>query len=576
MTVEMQPYVLATIEGDERPSASIDLEVNLYQISDPGKFDWSSVVGRRVVVLPGRSPALVAAAETLAKVARAARASSVGVAVLPTGLPAGWHAASSVTPAQAQKIREAVRAAEIKVNPAGLPDRGLLDAAREFVPEFPIDDAFPPMAAKAIRMSAAAAGAPAGYLASSLLVAALGATAGSAEVEVRPGWAEPGILWSLIVGDPSANKSPSQRAIELPLEALDRKRASAAATAAKLTGQPASPVVGRISDATIPAVYFCLAQQQRGVMLHTHEGGGFLNNVAASWKQSQDRGAANALYDGRPLYWHRRTVSKAPMFIPRCSASILALIQPEALAPVLTAEAISDGFVERFLMDWSAPDQKAPQPSAAGLELSYDVIGRIIERLAALGDANHVGEEPTTTKLSFTAAGAAYFIAWRDKLFASDAAATGRVSAAMGKSPGHAARIALALELIAWAVGDEANPPALISDRHVEVACSLRSNYYERHRKKVVSDAAMPPAEKLAAAAARWIVTERPANIDTLHFRVKAKIPGIRSREEMLLALGELQSRNWLVPGVRIPHFRDYRGEVPSSIHLHPRLYDVI
>lgn len=576
MFEQMQPIVLAAIEGPPSDGAAIDLELNLKQVSDAGAFDWASVTGRRVVILPGKTNTLVKLADVLAKVAVAARASSVGRAKLPSGLPVDWHAAMPVTPAQAAKVREAVRASECRVNPAGLPDRGLLDAAREPVPEFPVDEVFPPSVAAAVRMCAAAAGAPVGYVATSLMVAALGATSASVEVEVRPGWVEPGILWAQIVGDPSANKSPSQRCIELPLESLDRKRAADAAAVAALTGQPANPVVGRVSDCTIPAAYLTLAQQQRGIMLHSHEGGAFMAAVAGNWKQSTDRGAANALYDGRGLFWHRRTVSKAAMYIPRCAASILLLIQPEALAPALGAEAVSDGFIERFLFDWSAPDPHAPQPSPEGLELGESVIARIIERCAELGDLNHMPDGLTTTKMRFSAAAAAEFIAWRDRVFEEDAKPTGRVSSALGKGPGHAARIAAALQLIAWAVGDAPSPPEIVPVTLVKGACALREGYYEVHRKKTVSDAAMPAPEKLAAAAARWIVTERPKAIDPLYFRTRAKIQGVRSREEMLQALGELEARNWLAPGVRVPHHRDFRAELPPQIPLHPRLYEFV
>jgi hypothetical protein len=178
--------------------------------------------------------------------------------------------------------------------------------------------------------------------------------------------------------------------------------------------------------------------------------------------------------------------------------------------------------------------------------------------------------------MKFSEAAASRFIAWRDQVFEQDAKATGRVSASVGKAPGHAARLALALELIAWALGDSDAPPAMIDDKRAEAACDLRANYFEPHRKKTIADAAMPAQEKLAAAAARWIVTERPMYIDPLFFRTRAKVPGIRSVEEMLVALGELASRNWLAPGVRIPHPRDFRAELPAHIHLHPRLYEVV
>lgn len=70
--------------------------------------------------------------------------------------------------------------------------------------------------------AAQAKSAPVDYLLAALLGVASGLLAGRLQVEVRPGWVEPAIVWMLLVGDSAAGKSPALEAVEVGIEALEQ------------------------------------------------------------------------------------------------------------------------------------------------------------------------------------------------------------------------------------------------------------------------------------------------------------------------------------------------------------------
>ncbi len=580
---DLEPLVVAITRSPAPDGLDVLLELNIVCVPDLVAFDWSTVVGRRVVIVAGNSPWHAAEAEKCRRAAVAARASSVGVVARLAGCPDGFDLAQPLPPRlKPEAIRSMVRSAELRVNAAGLPDLGLLTAARKPVPSFDLG-VFPREVQKAIRIQAAAAGAPIGFVATSLLTTAAGLSSAALSARVRAGWEEPLILWGVILGDPSSNKSPSQRCTERVVALLEAEKAKEAATlAAFAEDEKARPahIVLRLSDATVPSIYMMAGAQGRVPFLHTHEGGTFIANVAASWKgNSSDRGAMNALYDGKGLSWFRRTVSKAPIYISRAACSVLLCAQPDAVAGTIGPEAVSDGLMERFLWDFSdAADRTLSAPSQAGLDWAdavFEKILRVCEQVGARSYADPLSPEATVCE--FTPSGADFFEQWRGDLFDTETREQGRVSAATGKAPGHAARLALALHLIAHAAGEDGAPlPLTIDDAHVAAGCALRGGYYQAHYERVLADATMTQDDKLATALARHIMKARPATLDPVGLRVRDKVPGLTTTERVLCALRELAARNWLAVSSVIPHPRDWRADTPEKIQLHPRLFELI
>lgn len=569
----LQPLVVHDIEG-LGPGPSIDYELNL-QYAGTG-FDWSGVRARRVVIWPRKTAEGFRAAAAMADLARAARASSVAVAAPPSRLPSGWRLGDTLPKGIGPRaVYEAVAAAEGRTSRASLPDLALARVATEPVPPFPTEALFGAAVAKAIRMLAAAKGCPEDYVAGLLLPAVLGAAGCWLTIKVRPGWTEDGVLWLMAVGGPSTNKSPAVRVIAEPIERIHRIERDHAEMERALGDKGARAAIVALNDATVPSAMRTLASQDRGLLMLTEEGGSFLANVAASWKgaTSSDRSAANDSFSAASRYWFRASVSKEPLYIANGGMCVAAGVQPDVLSEYDMAGArFSDGFAERFL--WVCPppaDRAAPQPSEDGLAWAQGLINRIIDRAFAAGKAC------ARIECAFTEQAADGFIRWRDSFYASDAEATGAVTAAGGKAPAHAARVAGAAHLIRWAAGEDSDRPGpVIDDALVRAACEARSGYFEQHRVQMLRAANSCEAERLGSVLARYIAREHVRDITPVELRTKARLPGIHDDVAVLTALRELQMRSWLEPGTLIPSARDWKADMPAKVRVHPRLHEML
>ena len=104
----------------------------------------------------------------------------------------------------------------------------LLQADLPPAPVLPLGDVLGRSLAQWVRDAAEAKGAPPDYVFAALL-AVTGATIGNARwVSPWQGWAEPPVVWSMIIGLPSAGKSPAIDAVLQPLRKAERPLREAA------------------------------------------------------------------------------------------------------------------------------------------------------------------------------------------------------------------------------------------------------------------------------------------------------------------------------------------------------------
>jgi hypothetical protein len=85
------------------------------------------------------------------------------------------------------------------------------------------DDALPQGWAEIIRAYAATAEAPPDYVAIASIVGAGGAIGNAYVVEGKRGWREPAVLWGMLIGPPSAHKTPAMKAAHSALAAIDHE-----------------------------------------------------------------------------------------------------------------------------------------------------------------------------------------------------------------------------------------------------------------------------------------------------------------------------------------------------------------
>jgi hypothetical protein len=188
---------------------------------------------------------------------------------------------------------------------------------------------------------------------------------------VRPGWHESARLWSVLIGGPSAGKSPTIQAASAPIKKIHSERVErwsvenaartiAQAAAKNKTASPPPPLPRPAmftSDATLEALSDRLKDNPRGILLLTEEFASWIGSIDAyrGGQGSRDRGEMLQLYDGGPHQVDR--VGRGSFLVPNWGAGVLAAGTPAGLRDQVK-KLPDDGLIHRFvpcLMKRSGP-----------------------------------------------------------------------------------------------------------------------------------------------------------------------------------------------------------------------------
>ncbi len=377
----------------------------------------------------------------------------------------------------------------------------LLEDVRGPVPSFP-RELLPPFWRDWVGTAARAAGAPADYVAQSLLAAVAGIAGAGAQVRIAPRWVEPLVLWQAMIGPPSSGKSSAMVPVRDMLLVLEPRPVAGGDT------RPRRVVV----DAGIDHVADALDAHPRGVILWRDEpvdlpmrlgcpvpGRHGDDALGACWRQAWSAGPV--------------TPGKGARLFNRFAVSQLVALQPERLAELLrTSEELS----ARFLFAWPHAPAYAP--------LTERVTLRDDEALAALRrlDESLVipGGEPL--ELAFDEAGLGSFDAFANRLHEERREAEGLETAWLGKGASAVARLAGALQLLAWSRETSVGVPGAIGREQVERAIALWSDYFRPHALALFHRMAPTESERRARMVVRWLQQNRRYQVSREDIRRKA------------------------------------------------------
>ncbi|MFO7593445.1 MAG: DUF3987 domain-containing protein [Pseudomonadota bacterium] len=200
-------------------------------------------------------------------------------------------------------------------------------------------------------------------------MAAIGAAAAAIDDRIElqskrfdPTWTEAARLWVLIVGDPSAKKSPGLSKVMGPLYAVDRewREANARAMAEweracdelkKGDEKPPRPILKRliVNDTTVEKMQEILSHAEpRGAMVFWDEASGWLASMDA-YKNggNKDRAAWLEAYNGGPKAIDR--INRGSTFVENWSACVLGGIQPNVVQ-AYAGSTNHDGMLQRFIL----------------------------------------------------------------------------------------------------------------------------------------------------------------------------------------------------------------------------------
>jgi hypothetical protein len=471
------------------------------------------------------------------------------------------------------------------VDPIGQPDITVLNEGRRAPPPLPCDDQGPFLSwARWIRETADSKSAPRDYVACALLSAAAGMIGNTRWARAWDGWDEPAILWFGLVGAPSSGKSPAADPVlgaisvierDLSFDYDDRLREwqskSEEAKARKAAWQsevkeavangkappqmpatavePDKPPMPRIivRDATQEAIGALLSDTPRGLLYHRDELSGFLTSFDR-YIAGGERAFYIEAFGGRSYTIDRVKNDGKPIKIPHLSVSILGGIQPDKLDSILFAGE-DDGLSARFLLTW--PEQCPPHrptvvPQHRELAAALTRLRRL--HLPVPGDDS---EDSDYIAVPLADDAADRFQQWRlTGWLEAQALSVGMFAGFVGKLPAMVLRLALTLEFLWWA-GTPGPEPTTISRAAVVGAVALVQTYFLPMAERCYGDAALPEAERHAAAIARWIRKAKPPLINARDLRRsrRAEIPGLpNDGDKIKAALGALTEALWVQP----------------------------
>jgi hypothetical protein len=467
------------------------------------KTDWSPLSGKHVVILPDHDAPGERYADDVARLCVGAGAASVRIVRLaehaPT-LPIGgdladvladetWCGLSLGCSAEPADLARLVQRLADETEPYQATED---DAGIQLVYHpFPVA-ALPRAIQRFVVIGATAIGCDPSYVALPLLVA-LAATIGNArQLQLKPGWLVPCVLWAVIIGESGTLKSPALRAV---LRSIFRQQQKALAEHAEKMRQyeadlaewdkamalwkknksasnapparPPAPEATRLvaADVTIEALATLLLANPRGMLVVRDElaawFGGF--DRYAAKRSSADCAAWLSMYNADPVLVDRKTGDKRTIYVPRAAVSIVGGVQPGTLRRALGVEHRENGLAARLLL--TNPPRVPKEWRETGIDARAEselevLFSRLRELKPDIGDDEHI--RPVTIGLTSEAKGVwvAFYATHAREL----AETTGDLASALSKLEEVAARLALVLHFVRWAASD----PTLVSANEID------------------------------------------------------------------------------------------------------------
>ncbi len=376
----------------------------------------------------------------------------------------------------------------------------VLEDVRSPVPSFPLD-LLPPFWREWTGGTARAVGAPADYVALSVLAAAAGLAGVGAQVRVTSRWVEPLVLWQAMVGAPSSGKSSAMAPVRDMLSALEPK-----------PGAGGSNKPGRIvEDGEIAVVADALDAHPRGVMLWRDEAADLLARLGCIAPARPGDEVVRACW---LKAWSADPVvlERGVRRFNRFAVSLMAALRPERLTELSRA---SEELASRFLFTWP----HAP----AHASLTVRTVLRDDEALVALRRlADRFGGTAESVILAFDDAALCAFDNFVAGLNAERRDADGLEAAWLGKGPSAVARLAGVLHLLAWSRETSANPSASIDRESIERAIALWSDYFRPHALALFHHELPSEQDRRTRQVVRWLRGRRQPYVSREDVRSKA------------------------------------------------------
>lgn len=311
------------------------------------------------------------------------------------------------------------------------------------------------------------------YTASCMLSAISTALGNTHRLTIKGKWAINSALYMILVGRPGLGKTPPLNYLYRPIREVDKqildKARSEYEQTTSTTGRnsenrsdhsekPRFPQT-IISDFTQEAMMSVHYDNPRGIVLLVDEIIALFNSAKRySGKSTLIQDLLSA-YSGNPL----KTVRKSedfPLTIPIPCINIVGSTQPGLLSEIMTKEFLSNGLIDRFLFVYPKNGKIPEWPIGLNQNRHPDIMGEwsaIINKVLDIPlPAKDKGMTIEPKGLNFTDEAALHFYNWNNRIIkkVNSIENDKDVDSRLMKLNGNAARLALILQTMKWAVGE--------------------------------------------------------------------------------------------------------------------------
>ena len=467
------------------------------------KGDWRPLAGRDVIILPDNDAAGAGYAEEVASILSGLTPPArVKIVTLPD-LPEGGDIIEWLDIRDAQEP-EALQAMILELAVAapiwtpdtdrirsGSPDKADCvsvnaggEAYTQPVPAyqpFPVEQ-LPGPARNLVTEGAASIGCDPALIALPLLSGLAAAIGNTRSIELKPGWAEPAVIYTAVVADSGARKSPAHdkalHGLTVAQDEAFRRNVEEAKSyeAAKLAydadladwrksgrkrhepvpepPSPPTPTRYIVSDTTTEALVCILSENPRGVLVARDELSGWVESFDC---YREGRGGDTAFWlsahRAGPVTVDRKSGDKRTLHVPHAAVCVCGTIQPDVLCRVLGKTHVEDGLLPRFLLAHPPRTPRRWTDSEVSSK-TLDAAARLYKDLLALDMEADGNGNPSPRRLTLTLKARELWIAFVNEHGVEMDTLTGALAAVWSKLEGYAARFALILHLVRVVSGE--------------------------------------------------------------------------------------------------------------------------
>lgn len=453
--------------------------------------------------------------------------------------------------------------------------------------EFPIE-AFPAPIEAYCRELADTMPAPAEFVGTVALVVAGAAIGQSVALEVKPGWTESPALYAAIVARPGRKKTPVIRRVRKPLETIDIRLREASRLARKAweerrraakgegEGPGPEPIQQRaiVKDITRESLAVVLQDNPRGVLCDPDELAAWIHSMGEyKGGGGQDRQFWLSTWSNDRVTVDRKG-GREGLQVTHPFVSVIGGLQPDLLSILRSQTGADDGFSDRILLCYP-PDSAFPRDRWTDDKPAIEHEAtwcRVVERLHEFEMAEDGYQDtlrrPHLVRMTPEAkeAWGAWYDAIEDEIEAPDFDT--RLAGPLAKLKTHAARFALILSRLRWAVmPDRPAFPLPVDRSDIEGAIALAAYFRSMLERTLYlrSNGLSRDAKDVLA----WIRRHEKATFTKAN--ISRHLPRFRADADSLdRACLELERRSAIR---RKPVPRSGPGRPPSdSFEVHPQL----